>query len=109
MKKNLRYGLIAVLILALLVVTGIVASAAGEVTLLDDTEAQVGAYDTLAAAAAAANTDGYIINITADLAGQEAATVTCADGVITIRGNGHTVTFAAGAGLTVVATLNVGA
>lgn len=101
MKKNLRYGLIAVLILALLVVTGLVASAAGEVKVLDDTETQVGAFDTLADAAAAADTDGYIISITADLADQAAAELNCDGGTITIRGNDHTVAFAADAGITV--------
>ena len=105
MKKNLRYGLIAVLILALLVVTGLMASAAGEVQLLDETEAPKGAYDTLEAAAAAAE-DGDIINITADLTGVTAVEFATPDEgvtepIITIKGNGHTVTFAAGGGLVV--------
>lgn len=99
MKKNMRYGLIAVLILALLVVTALAASAADEVELYDDNDDLVSAYDSLQDAVDDADAE-YVIKLVGDLTG--VGEVTIADGkIITIDGDDHTITFAAAGGLVI--------
>ena len=107
MKKNLRYGLIAVLVLVLLVVTAVMASAADEFELYDGGDNLLGRYNTLTAAFGAA-ASGDTIKLAGDVSGLSEFTFSSESAMtLTLDGQSNTLTFGENNGFVVGANMTL--
>ena len=90
MKKHVRFCLFAALLVALLGVTVLCAAAAGNYQVLNDADAEVGTYATLAEAKAVVR-DNYTIKLLDDTT-ETANTALNVNYTYTVDGDGHTIT-----------------